>query len=123
MYPKIGVHANSGVRAGRHKACPYRSLGVDAGRHKTGSYRSLGVDAGRHKAGSYGEYIGLGGRGLGEIFRLGTCYEYRHRVGEACCRRGGVAGAEPPHKGGRLRPTAQKIREQGLGAALAVHPC
>ena len=27
------------------------------------------------------------------------------------CRTGGVAGAEPPHKGGRLRPTAQRRGE------------
>ena len=33
-------------------------------------------------------------------------------VGEACFRRGGVAGAEPPHKGGRLRPTAQNCSSQ-----------
>ena len=58
----------------------------------------------RHMAGTYGEYMGLAGRGLAEFFRLGTCYESRHQVGEACCRRGGVAGAEPPHKGGPNRP-------------------
>ena len=69
---------------------------------------------GGHKAGIYGEYVGLGGRGLAEIFRLGTCYEYRHQVGEACCRRGGVAGAEPPHKGGPNRPDRPEM--QGLGA-------
>ena len=28
----------------------------------------------------------------------------RRMVDEACCRRGGVAGAEPPHKGGPTRP-------------------
>ena len=43
-------------------------------------------------------------RGLAELLRHGTCYEWRHQVGEACCRRGGVAGAEPPHKGGPNRP-------------------
>ena len=65
---------------------------------------------GRHEAGPYGEYIGLGGRGLGKLVRLGTCYEYRHQVGEACCRRGGVAGAEPPHKGGPNRPDRPELQ-------------
>ena len=59
---------------------------------------------GRHKAGTYGDLMGLAGRGLARRLRLGTCYEYRDQVGEACCRRGGVAGAEPPHKGGPNRP-------------------
>ena len=48
--------------------------------------------------------MGLAGRGLGKLLRLETCYRYRHQVDEACCRRGGVAGAEPPHKGGPNRP-------------------
>ncbi len=30
---------------------------------------------GRHIAGTYGEYLGLAGLGLAELFRLGTCYE------------------------------------------------
>ena len=51
-----------------------------------------------------GDMMETAGRGLAKFFRLGTCYEYRHQVGEACCRRGGVAGAEPPHKGGPNRP-------------------
>ena len=66
--------------------------------------------AGRHKAGSCGEYVGLGGRGLAKLFRLGTRYERRHQVGEACCRRGGVAGAEPPHKGGPNRPDRPELQ-------------
>ena len=48
--------------------------------------------------------MGRARRGLAELLRHGTCYEWRHQVGEACCRRGGVAGAEPPHKGGPNRP-------------------
>ena len=55
-------------------------------------------------AGAYGDLMGLAGRGLAGHLRLGTCYEYRHQVGEACCWGGGVAGAEPPHKGGPTRP-------------------
>ena len=65
---------------------------------------------GRHKAGIYRENIGLGGRGLAKPFRPGTCHEYRHRVGEACFRRGGVAGAEPPHKGGPNRPDRPELQ-------------
>ena len=47
---------------------------------------------------------GQAGRGLAGHFRLGTRHQCRHTVDEACCRRGGVAGAEPPHKGGPNRP-------------------
>ena len=34
----------------------------------------------------------------------------RHQVGQACCRRGGVAGAEPPHKGGPNRPDRPELQ-------------
>ena len=40
----------------------------------------------------------------------GAALDRRHTVGEACCRRGGVAGAEPPHKGGPNRPDRPKER-------------
>ena len=58
---------------------------------------------GRHKAGAYGDRMGLAGRVLARRLRLGTCSNIdtksaRHVVG------GGVAGAEPPHKGGPNRP-------------------
>ena len=69
---------------------------------------------GRHRAGTYGGLMGLAGRGLARHLRLGTWHQYRHPVDKACCRRGGVAGAEPPHKGGPKRPDRPKI--QGLGA-------
>ena len=77
---------------------------------------------GRHRAGTGGDLLGLAGPGLAGHLRLGTCYEYRHEVGEGCCRRGGVAGAEPPHKGGPNRPDRPRLqelgdRDQGLGAA------
>ncbi len=62
------------------------------------------VCEGRHKACPYSNSRGLEGPGAKKLGRLGTCYEYRHQVDEACCRRGGVAGAEPPHKGGPNRP-------------------
>ena len=35
-------------------------------------------------------------------------------MGEACCRRGGVAGAEPPHKGGPNRPDRPELQWLGL---------
>ncbi len=38
---------------------------------------------------------------------LGT----RHMVDEACCRRGGVAGAGPPHKGGPNRPDRPEMQQ------------
>ena len=59
---------------------------------------------GRHKAGVCGGRMRLAGRGRAGHLRFGTCYEYRHPVDDGCCRRGGVAGAEPPHKGGPNRP-------------------
>ncbi len=71
---------------------------------------SWGVCEGRHEADAYGDLMGLAGRGLAGHLRLGTCYEYRHPVDEACCRRGGVAGAEPPHKGGPNRPDRPELQ-------------
>ena len=47
---------------------------------------------------------GLGGSGFAKPVRLGTCYQWRHPVDKAYGGRGGVAGAEPPHKGGPNRP-------------------
>ena len=89
-----------------------RSAGARPGR--TVASVSWGGCEGRHKAGTYGRLMGLAGHGLAGFLRLGTCYEYRHQVDEACCRRGGVAGAEPPHKGGPNRPDRPGL--QGLGA-------
>ena len=54
--------------------------------------------------------MGLAGRGWVKLLRLDTCYQYRHQVGEACCRTGGVAGAEPPHKGGPNRPDRPELQ-------------
>jgi len=67
---------------------------------------------GRHKAGTYRELMGLAGRGLARHLRSGTRHQYRHPVDEACCRRGGVAGAEPPHKGGPNRPDRPNARRE-----------
>ena len=69
---------------------------------------------GRHKAGTCEDLMGLAGRGRARHLRIGTCYEYRHQVGEACCRKGGVAGAEPPHKGGPNRPDRPKLQGPGV---------
>ena len=46
---------------------------------------------------------GGGGR-FGGILSIGHLLDCRHQVDEARLRRGGVAGAEPPHKGGPNRP-------------------
>ena len=58
---------------------------------------------GRHKACLYGALMRVAGGGWGSSFGWARV-QYRHQVGEGCCRRGGVAGAEPPHKGGPNRP-------------------
>ena len=70
----------------------------------SGMRPGFGVGVGRHKACPYRDLMGLEGPGSKKLARMGTRYEYQHTVGEACCRRGGVAGAEPPHKGGPNRP-------------------
>ena len=56
---------------------------------------SWGGCEGGHKAGPYGNLMGLAGRGLAGHLRLGTCYEYRHQVGEACCWGGRCGGGAP----------------------------
>ena len=66
---------------------------------------------GRNKAGAYGNLMGQAGRGLAGHFRLGTCYEYRHQVGEACCW-GALRGRSPRTREGRIGPTAQKSEEE-----------
>ena len=83
------------------------TLGETQGRCQGRPYRGA-VDwrafNGRHKARPYRDMPGPTGRGFAKLFRLDTCHQCRHSVGEACCRRGGVAGGNPPHKGG---PTAR----------------
>ena len=80
-----------------------RSAGARSGRAEESV--SWGGCEGRHKAGTRGDLMGLAGRGLAGHFRLGSRHQCRHPVDEACRRRGGVAGAEPPHKGGsKARP-------------------
>ena len=69
-----------------------------------------GMCEGRHSAGTYRDLMGLAGRGLAGHFRLGTHHQCRHPVDQACCRRGGVAGAEPPHKGGPNRPDRPELQ-------------
>ena len=65
---------------------------------------------GRHKSGTCGDLMGLAGRGLARHLRFGTDINVDTRFGEACCRRGGVAGAEPPHKGGPNRPDRPELQ-------------
>ena len=79
-----------------------RSVGARPGR--TVEAVSWGGCEGGHMAGTYRDLMGLAGGGGARHLRLGTCHQYRHLVDEACCRTGGVAGAEPPHKGGPNRP-------------------
>ena len=76
----------------------------------------------RHKAGTYRELTGLKARSvanpsLGQA--LGPIVDTR--FGEACCRRGGVAGAEPPHKGGPNRPDRTTAVVSGQWSEEALH--
>ena len=85
---------------------------------------ALGNREGKHEGCPYGELMGLAGRGLGGHVRLGTCYRYRHPVDEGWFR-GGVAGAEPPHKGGPNRPdrTTAVVSGQWSEEALPLSQC
>ena len=92
----------------RRQAWPY------GGVRQLGRVRGQGQD--RHLRG----LIGLAGRGLARLLRLGTRHQYRHQVDEACCRRGGVAGAEPPHKGGPNRPDRPELQGPGVSEPAGV---
>ena len=74
----------------------------------------------RNSFGCVWPMMGLAGRFLAKHLRLGTCYQYRHPVGEGCCRRGGVAGAEPPHKGGPNRPDRPEQQWSVVGGQWSV---
>ena len=107
---------------GRHKACPYGDGECEWGGRRTGRAGAgtrpsptgmVGVDGeddvgGRAWVGARPGPMGIlwdWGTWFGEALSIRDCYEYRHQVGEACCWGGGVAGAEPPHKGGpQARP-------------------
>ena len=52
---------------------------------------------------------GPGGAGVGSAVAWGLAGVAR-TGGKACCRRGGVAGAEPPHKGGPNRPDRPELQ-------------
>ena len=82
---------------GTHKGCPYGGggrLGL------LGRCLAWLVWAGSHsgRATTWGKARVAAGRQLRIALTLAAARGFR---------RGGVAGAEPPHKGGRLRPTAQ----------------
>ena len=85
-----------------------RSAGARPGR--TAESVSWGRYEGRHKAGTYRELTGLKERSGANPSRAGARLDCGHQVGEACCRRGGVAGAEPPHKGGPNRPDRPELQ-------------
>ena len=88
------------------------------GRHKARPYHSGLVIPEAVPGVGGGQARGLPLQGLDRTERLGsktvarlaTCNDYRLQVGEACCRRGGVAGAEPPHKGGPNRPDRPELQ-------------
>ena len=102
-----------------YRLCARRS--ADAGPGRTVASVSWGRCEGRHMAGSYGDLTGQAGRGLAGHLRSGTCHRYRHPVDEGCCRRGGVAGAEPPHKGGPNRPDRPNARREWRGERSEKH--
>ena len=106
VHPRLGVGT---VWRGISASGGWRCLPLLA-RRSAGARPGLTVASvswaceGRHKAGTYRELTGLKERSVANPSRAGTRPECGHQVGEACCRRGGVAGAEPPHKGGPNRP-------------------
>ena len=111
-----GIGASGGWNC--YRLWARRSVGAGPGR--TLASVSWGGCEGRHRAGTKGDPMRLAGRGLAGHFRLGTCHHYRHQVGEACCRRGGVAGAEPPHKGGPNRPDRPELQWSVVSCQLSV---
>ena len=84
-----------------------RSAGARPGR--TVESVSWGGCEGRGKAGAYGDLMGLAGRGLARHVRLGTCSNIATRSATDVVG-GGVAGAEPPHKGGPTRPDRPEMQ-------------
>ena len=125
----IGADSAPSIRQGASQNLDGNSLGIHASRgwdslpalaETEGSrqdwpYREVGWfwgGQGRHKAGACGDLMGLAGRGLAGHLRLGTCYEKRHPVDEACCWGGALRGRSPRTREGRLGPTAQKSEER-----------
>jgi len=90
-----------GTRAGTRPA-PTGAFEGGRGRRQAQGLRLLGFD-------------GTGGAWVGGVLSVGHVSNIGTRSGEACCRRGGVAGAEPPHKGGPNRPDRPKARREGRG--------
>ena len=83
--------------------------GAGAGRGRTVAFVSWVGCEGRHVRGS----DGTGGTWWAGHFRLGTCYQYRHPVDEACCWGGALRGRSPRTREGRIGPTAQRRGESG----------
>ncbi len=107
VHPRFGVVTvwrgiMTAVAGVGYRLLARRSAGASPGR--AAESVSWGGCEGRHMAGTCGDLMGRAGRGLAGHFPFGARHQCRHTVGEACCRRGGVAGAEPPHKGGPNRP-------------------
>ena len=96
---------------GRHKACPYGWFEVG----KEGVARK---GEGRHKACPYGWFeVGKGGvarewgGGWGRsMVAAGGQGRITRTLAAAGGFRGGVAGAEPPHKGGPNRPDRPELQ-------------
>ena len=76
----------------------------------TGSWREAGQAGGRGEsaavlsAGDRRDVVWL------DTFDWGPSTNFDHQVGEGCFGRGGVAGAEPPHKGGPNRPDRPELQ-------------
>ena len=75
-----------------------------------GGVRQLGRVRGQAQGRHLRRSEGTGWTWSGQTLSAGHLFEYGHLVGEACCRRGGVAGAEPPHKGGPNRPDRPELQ-------------
>ena len=139
MYPRFGVgtvwRESVQAMAGTvYRLCARRSADARPGR--TGESVSWGGCEGRHMAGAYGSGTGYGAK---HGRRGWTRSYFAHTRCGGGCRRGGVAGAEPPHKGGPNRPdrpelqwsvvsgqwsvTALFVAETGMGTDLGLVAC
>ena len=112
----IHFFVRAGFEAVGKIVCRLGGRGQARGLHMRERLRGKGKtarvgDEGRGKDCACGDLMGLAGVGWRSSVGWGPV-QYRHQVGEGCCRRGGVAGAEPPHKGGPNRPDRPKARRE-----------